>query len=470
MKKHTVRRAGPEAERDFARGVVRVLLLICSLGIPAGGQSAEAKDLAKGKVGKAIAAWVEDAEAKGFRGAILAARQGRVVAAVGAGFADVEDKVRNTPATLFEIASFSKQITAAAAVRLAQISDLSIDDPIAKHLTGIPDDCSGITLRHLLQHTSGIPGSNTQGSGDDLSRVLPGFLQGGPQHEPGTHWEYWNQGYALATEVIARAAGMPFTAFCEKELFRPAKMKSTGFNGDEAPPRAIVAVGRSKHGAPRSALEHPYGNSYGFQYRGMGGVVTTVWDLWRWDRALDKSKILDAASLEELFRPGLNDYALGWFVKRERGRLVQYHTGSVRGFVCEGRRFPDDDACIFVLSNDDSTQVSTITTAIEQILFEEPVTVSLASPGDAKEGAFLVGRYTNDQGSELSIEIKDDQIRAQVAWKDGNTSRMLIAKDDQGHFAVFVNADRYDLKISERTDSQATTIDLWGRTFRRVQD
>jgi CubicO group peptidase (beta-lactamase class C family) len=79
-------------------------------------------------------------------------------------------------------------------------------------------------VRHLLQHTSGIPGTNSTGSGDDVVAVLPSFLEGGPKAPPGTRFEYWNQGYALASEVIARAAGKSYTESCKAELFGPAKL------------------------------------------------------------------------------------------------------------------------------------------------------------------------------------------------------------------------------------------------------
>ncbi len=430
------------------------------------GRSDETQDLVLGKSGKAIADWVRAAGEKGFSGAVLAARSGKVVAALGVGHADLEGKIPIDPATLFEIASFSKQITAAAAVRLAEQKKLTLDDPIADHLPGVPKSCRSITLRHLLQHTSGIPGTNSQGHGDSLTAVLPTFLDGGPRHEPGSHWEYWNQGYALASEVIARAAGTSFVEYCRRELFRKAGMKSTGFTGDAAPRGATVAVGRARSGPPRSAFDHPYGDSYGFQYRGMGGVVTNVWDLWRWDRALD-GKLLNTKSLAELFRPGLEDYALGWVVRPERGRLVQSHGGAVRGFVCEGRRYPEHDACVFVLSNDDADPVRVVATAVEQMLFGEEVTVVWPSEADAQEGAFLVGRYEDAEGSALTIEVVDATIRAQVAWTSGDVSRMTISKDATGRFAVFVNADRYDLTVIERTDSGARTLGLWGRTFQR---
>ena len=326
------------------------------------------------EVGRRIVEYVKSSEATGFSGTVLAARNGKVVAAVGVGSSDLAGKSRITPGTLFEIASATKQFTAAAAMRLVQEDRLGLDDSIAKHLPGVPEDCRAITVRHLLQHTSGIPGKNSRGSGEDLGKVLPLFLRGGPIHPPGMHWEYWNQGYALLSEIIARASGEPYTDFCRRALFAPSGMRVTRFTGDAAPKGAAVAVGRSARGKPRSALEHPYGN-YGFQYRGMGGVVTTVWDLWRWDRALRGDAVLGQSAKSELFKPGLRDYALGWFVKKNKGgRQVQFHGGSVRGFACQIRRYPEQDACLFVLSNRDDIPAGKVANALEGILFGDPST------------------------------------------------------------------------------------------------
>ena len=273
----------------------------------------------------------------GFRGSVLVSKGGKVVLARGVGTADLDDKQPNTANTLFELASATKQFTGAAICRLQEQGKLRLDDPISKHLPGIPEDCGKITIRHLLTHTSGIPGTNSRGGGTDLDRVVPLFLKGGPKHEPGEHWEYWNQGYSLLAAIIERASGTSYTAYCKAQLFDRAGLEVTCFTGDPAPKGAQVAVGRSVRGKPRSALEHPYG-SYGYQYRGMGGAVSNVWDLLRWHRALLGTKVLTDASKTALFRPFLANYALGWKISKDRGRTEHSHGGGVRGFVCEIRR------------------------------------------------------------------------------------------------------------------------------------
>lgn len=117
--------------------------------------------LVRGALGERMAAWAEAAASTGFRGAVLAAKHGEVVVAVGVGSADLRDRVANTPNTLFEIASATKQFTGAATMRLVQDGRLALDDPLAKLLPGVPEDCQAITVEHLLRHTLDIPGTNS---------------------------------------------------------------------------------------------------------------------------------------------------------------------------------------------------------------------------------------------------------------------------------------------------------------------
>jgi CubicO group peptidase (beta-lactamase class C family) len=451
-------------------------LLTCAcllIGVPGSvlGQAlCEDRTFSAGDAGRRIVEFASRAESTGFSGAVLAATGGRVVAAVGVGSADLAGKVPNTPSTLFEIASATKPFTAAAVLRLVQQGRLRLDDPIARHLPGVPEDCRPITVRHLLQHTSGIPGTNSAGAGDNLDKVLPLFLRGGPRHPPGTHWEYWNQGYALLSEIIARAAGKGYTAFCKEALFVPAGMSATRFTGDAAPSGATVAVGRSRFGPPRSALEHPYG-SFGFQYRGMGGVVTSAWDLWRWDRALRGDRVLDADSKAKLFEPGLGDYALGWFVRKDaRGRRVQSHGGAVRGFVCEIRRYPDQDACLFVLCNRDDVPVLQVAQALEAILLGDPSPYPRPPrPLDAELVRALAGRYEAN-GTTLVVDADGKVTRVQIHWSAprGPVTRAVLGLDDRGKVVLYEWTARTPIEIARAGREPASRVSILNRHFRRV--
>jgi len=404
-------------------------------------------------------------------GAVLVARDGAIVTEIAVGSADLEGTVPITTETLFEIASLTKQFTAAAVMRLVQDGTLKLDDPISKHLPGVPESCSAITIEHLLRHTSGIPGTKSQGGGDDIESVLPEFLRGGPQHEPGTHWQYWNQGYAIVTEIIRRASGTEYSTFCKRSLFEPPGMRTARFTGDEAPEGATVAVGRSRMGPPRSALEHPYG-SYGFQYRGMGGAVCSIRDLWAWDRALCGDTILDVTSRRTLFTPGLGDYALGWFVvHQEDGRVTQRHGGGVRGFVCEMRRYPDVNGVIVVLANDDRAPVQQMMPSLERALRGQPPTPEESMGPLAPEmAAAVAGSFHSERGRQLVVARDGALTTAMLHWSppNGPITHARLLSDDAGNIALSDGADVHPITLERSADGEVDAIVILGDAYRRT--
>lgn len=182
-------------------------------------------------------------------------------------------------------------------------------------------------------------------------------------------------------------------------------MTASCFTGDRSPTGANVAVGISSRGGSRSALDHPYG-SYGFQYRGMGGLVTNVQDLWKWDRSLHKRELLADESMKEMTAAGEGGYGLGWFINQDPdGEPCHRHGGSVRGFLAEIRRYPSVDGSIFVLANqDESLSLSLMNSGVEQILFgQSPASEIPKSPGRAFVNR-VAGEYRDAKQRKLTIE------------------------------------------------------------------
>ena len=357
----------------------------------------------------------------GFTGAVVVARGGEIVLARGCGLAD--GARRNDERTLFEIASASKQFTAAAVLKLEQQEKLSLDDPIREHLPAVPAHSRAITIRHLLNHTSGLPRSNDSGTGEDLAAAVAAYLEGGPRAKPGSRFEYWNGGYALLAGVVERASGVPFAAYCERELFAPAGMRDTGFTGDADLDASRAAIGRPADGRPRSALEHPY-RAFDYGYRGMGGVVTTALDLFAWDRALAGTAVLGERAKQRLFEPAEQGYACGWWVARaEVGGWRHWHGGSVRGFVCDLRRLPADGAFVAVLENADSFRAAEVGLNLELALFGKPprhaVPESVELPEE--ELARCAGTYAGPHGRAV-VRVDEGALVA------GIEGRALLAE------------------------------------------
>jgi CubicO group peptidase (beta-lactamase class C family) len=392
------------------------VLLVCTNSGP--NVMAYDHPVSEGEKGKSIQRYLQEMNRRvGFTGAVLAAESRKVVAAVAVGTDGRKRPHPLTTDTLFEIASCTKTFTAIAVLKLQEQGKLELDDSIAKHLPSIPEDCQEITVRHLLQHTSGIPGSNTVGAGEKLEAVLPTFLAGGPKHEAGAHWEYWNQGYSLLSAIIANSSGKSYTDYCRSEIFEVCGMKETRFTGDKSGRKTKVAVGRSEVGKPRSALQHPYGE-YGFQYRGMGGIVTNIEDLWLWQKSLSNGKLLSKESIAEMYDGGQFGYGLGVRVEKVAGEMTSvYHTGRVRGFLASIRWSPDSGDCLIVLGNSDSGgPFNKVTSGCERLLGGEKLSAVLPKRLSSELIASLIGKYEDNTGRLMTISSNKEELSMSIDW------------------------------------------------------
>ncbi|MEO0649941.1 MAG: serine hydrolase domain-containing protein, partial [Planctomycetota bacterium] len=265
------------------------------------------------------------------------------------------------------------------------------------------------------------------------------------------------------------AAGESFVDYCKRALFEPAGMTVTCFTGDAPPAGVAVATGRSEQG-DRSALDHPYGDSYGFQYRGMGGAVTNVWDLWRWDRALSRDDVLDTAGKAELFRVGLNDYALGWYVERdEQGRGVHRHSGSVRGFTAEMRRYPEQQACIVVLTNRSRYPVQRVVQALEEQLFDDERTIQpLPRPLELEQAQSLAGEYRDEGRNTLVVTVEGAVTHARIDWANESwgSARAFLGQDERGQLVFYEWRSATPLAI-ERRGKRIKGLQLGQRFYER---
>jgi len=350
-----------------------VLGLLFAVALPIGAQESDV--VVKGDLGRRLDRAIQRSTGGGFWGAALVARGGEVILAKGYGFADYGSRP-NTPRTLFEIASTSKQFTAAAILKLESEKKLRLEDTLGKFFKKVPADKRTVTVHHLLTHTSGmnpsvgLPYASTATRDEFVRHVLAAPMKA----RPGTKFAYFNSGYALLAAIVEVVSGKSFETYMKEKIFKPAGLADTGFIRDPDLDGDRAAVRLSKTRPESTALDWHW--SWG--YRGMGGVVTTVLDLLKWDRALRGNDVLDAKARAKYYEPFLEGYACGWRVaKTDRNSVMVFHSGGVQGFVTDYVRHLEDDVVIVVLSNGKS-DVRAVTRQIDGILFQRPkVTATL---------------------------------------------------------------------------------------------
>jgi CubicO group peptidase (beta-lactamase class C family) len=305
----------------------------------------------------------------GLWGSLLVAVKGEVVIAKGYGFADYA-KRPNAPDTIHELASASKQVTATAILRLEQQKKLKTSDDLTKFFKGAPKDKKKVTVQHLLNHTSGLSPELGVPYASTIGREAYGkqMLEPPLVAEPGTKWAYSNVGYALLAAIVEEVTGRTFEEYVHKELFGPAGLSDTGFIQEPALVKSDRVSSRvNDDGHPEWTAANWW---YGWGYRGMGGVVTTVLDVLKWDRALRGDKVLGAAAKAKLYTPALENYACGWEVRKgaEHGNTKVSHSGGVRGYGCLITRWLEDDVIVVWLSNGKGSPYDVVN-AIVPLLF-----------------------------------------------------------------------------------------------------
>ncbi len=379
----------------------------------------------------------------GFSGSVLVEKGGETVLAKGYGLAERAEGRANAVDTVFDIGSLTKQFTATAILRLEQDGRLSITDTLPKFFADVPADKRGITLHHLLTHTSGLPRAHPRIASalqdrDELVRILLAAPLGS---KPGARHVYSNVGYDLLGVVVELAAKTSFETYLREKLFEPAALADTTFRGDatraaraarghQSPPTADLP-GSSLRGESQSAWDPTLATEgwYSWGLRGAGGVLTTVLDLQRWQRALTGDAILAEPARQKLFRPYRDDYACGWYILRtEKGSRWIEHGGSTdNGFDCKMGMFPDQHLVVVVLGNVGDGTVPWVNLNLGKLARGEevaaPPRAHVLSPSELDA---YVGTFTAADGARFTIESDDCGL---VVSADDAAALAFVATD-----------------------------------------
>jgi CubicO group peptidase (beta-lactamase class C family) len=179
----------------------------------------------------------QEFDAGRFVGSVMVARSNRIVFMKGYGLANREHNIPNAPDTKFRLASLTKQFTAMCILHLQEQGKLSIDDPISRFLPDCPSNWSGVKIRHLLGHTSGITNitdfpdyASTMMLSSPPEKTIQRFRDKPLGFEPGKRFAYSNSGYILLGYIVEKAAGQSYEQFVEEIIFKPLGMEGSGYD------------------------------------------------------------------------------------------------------------------------------------------------------------------------------------------------------------------------------------------------
>jgi len=314
-----------------------------------------------------------------FNGSVLVAQEGSVLLKKGYGMADYEWGIPNAPDTKHRIGSITKPFTAVLVLQLIEEGKLALGTSLSEALPYYRKDTGDrVTIRHLLNHTSGIPSlTGLPALQADLRRtpippreIVETYCMGDLEFEPGSRYRYNNSGFVLLGAVVEQVTGRPYEEVLRERILRPAGMQDTLLDRTEA----LIERRASGYERPGGALLHaPYTNmSIPFA---AGALLSTVEDLFLLDRALYGETLLSTSSKDLMFTPGEGDYGLGIGVQRRpvgpegAERTVLGHGGGIEGFATIYRRIPEERLCVVLFNNTGGAPLGAMADGIFDILY-----------------------------------------------------------------------------------------------------
>jgi len=299
---------------------------------------------------------------------------GKIVKEKGYGFANMEHKIPASKNTVYKLGSLSKQMVAAGIMTLIQAGKINLTDTITQFFKDAPPTWSKITIRHLLNHTSGLeresPGFQPMLIQPD-SVVIKASYKDTLVFATGTKWQYCNLGYFMLADIIRKVSGKSFTQFMKEEIFF-----KYGLTVTQATSGTVIIPDRAD--GYLLAGKDSLVNAIDFiALRPSGAFLSSITDMLKWEMMIQDDKLLSKENWKKMWidtvktdatNPKAEYYGYGWRVTTYKNRPLVYHGGSLPGFRSVYYRFPTDKTAFIILTNSDHTNTTVIAQGIADIL------------------------------------------------------------------------------------------------------
>ena len=303
-------------------------------------------------------------------------KNGKLVMMKGYGLSNIEHGIPASSKTVYKIGSVSKQIVATAIMLLVQQGKLKLTDSLPKFFKGAPQTWNKITIRNLLNHTSGLPRDapaldNMKEQPDSV--LIKSAYKSKLLFEPGTNWRYCNLGYFMLADIIRQLSGRSFPNFMKKEIFEKYNLLNTRTT-------SISAIVKNRAaGYVYKTADSIYNATNYIALRPSGAFISSVSDLVKWEMLIQKHEILhkdnwdkmwnDTVRTSNLNQRPIEYYGYGWDVNKYKNLRVVHHDGTLPGFTSSYFRFIESNSAIIILTNADNAYPKTIALGIANLMF-----------------------------------------------------------------------------------------------------
>jgi len=362
--------------------------------------------------------------------AALVAKNGQIIYRKAFGMADLELNVTMQPEMIFRIGSITKQFTAVAILQLMEQGKLSLQDEITKFIPDYPTQGHSITIEHLLTHTSGIKSYTSVPEYMKLMRndltpdeLLEKISALPMEFAPGTKWNYSNSGYFLLGYIIEKVTGKTYQEYLQENFFTPLGMTGSCY-GNESKiiknrTRGYSPGGEGVVNAEYLSMTLPFS---------AGAIMSTVDDLYRWNRAVHSYKLVKKETLDMALTPyKLTDgkptgYGYGWFLSELQGSPTIEHGGGINGYLTFAIYLPGEDVFVALFSNNNGKVPEFSALRMAALAIGKPLKTTAMTLDEAALKEYQ-GIYANEEGREATISLNEDRLSAARA---GGSRRNMI--------------------------------------------
>jgi CubicO group peptidase (beta-lactamase class C family)/imidazolonepropionase-like amidohydrolase/Tol biopolymer transport system component len=406
--------------------------------------------------------------------ALAVVRRGEVLLARGYGVAELENGTAVTDETMFQSGSLGKQFTSAGIMALVEDGKLDLDASVRRYVPEAPPTWEPIRIRHLLDHSAGLPDYTTDGfdyrrdyTDTDLLRMAGALPL---EFAPGTRWNYSNTGYVVLGIVMTRVTGMPYHAFLRQRIFTPAAMPTIRVITESA------VVPHRAHGylPVASGWEHATWVAPQLNTTADGSMLLSLRDMIAWNEIVRTRAVLTPQSWARILAPmTLNSgrtypYGFGWFIGEAGGAPLHEHGGTWQGFVTQYSRYTGHDLAVVVLSNARTMAPGVLATAVaalyDSALAPVPPPTTPRTDPDAATTAAVVRMLTKVANDDLQLtdfafvrQTLFPRLRAALTGMlrgKGTPTRMeflsrrTLGDDEESEYYAWYGRERFRVVVS----------------------
>jgi len=367
---------------------------------------------------------------------VIAVRKGQVIYKKAAGMADMELNVAIKPDMIFRLGSITKQFTAVAILQLAAQGKISLQDDIKKYMPDLPFT-ETITVEHLLHHTSGIKSytdkpdffSNLRLDKSPME-VINLTSKDSLEFKPGSKWDYNNTGYVMLGYIIQKVSGQTYEDYVQQYLFKPAGMTNSYYGSEKRIiPNRVKGYGKAGTNFLNSeyiSMTLPYA---------AGSLLSTVEDLWKWNKALYSYRLIKKEWLDRALTPYTlpdgksTNYGYGLSFANVQGSKTIEHGGGIPGFSTDAVYLPKEDVFVAVFSNCECKSASDPTAKIAAVVIGKPYNFNAVTLTEADANQYQ-GVYENETGEQRIIKWAGGKLTS----KRGDAAPMAIKASGKDQF------------------------------------